>query len=317
MRSSSSASLALLLATLLTACASSGAHIPPTVPPRVAESRDAVLQRDIEQLVKGFRGDIGVYVHNLRTGATVEIAADDTFPTASMVKVPLLIALFDQAAQGRLQLDSMYTFNDSSVVQADGDDLMAQVRLGSKFTLRKMAYLMTGFSDNTASVWIQSLIGGSQVANAWLESHGYRITRDNSRLAERRPIWRIWGWGMTSPREMSMLLMSIRRGEVVSREASEEMYNLLTHNYWKDDALAGIPPWVQAADKSGSVDASRSEALLVNAPAGDYVVTVATKNITDRSYGIDNEAAVLLRKISWTVYHHFNAGDEWRPTWMR
>jgi beta-lactamase class A len=211
----------------------------------------------------------------------------------------------------------MYVFNDSTVVQGDGDDLMAKVRLGSQFTLRRMAYMMTGFSDNTASVWIQSLIGGSQVANAWLEAHGYKVTRDNSRLPERRPIWRIWGWGMTSPREMSMLLMSIRRGEAVSPAASEEMYNLLTHNYWKDDALSGIPPWVQAANKSGSVDASRSEAMLVNAPDGDYVVTVATKNIKDRSYGRDNEAATLLRRISLNVYHHFNPVDEWRPVWMR
>lgn len=297
----------------LTGCASSAAS---TARRPAPEREDRELRAQIESLARGFQGDVGIYVRNLRTGESVAIAADDTFPTASMVKVPLLITLFDQAAQKRFDLDSLYTFSDSTVIQGDGDDLMAMVKLGSRVTLRKMAYLMTGFSDNTASVWIQSLIGGSQVANAWLESHGYKITRDNSKLAERRPIWRIWGWGMTSPREMASLLMSIRNGEAVSRAASEEMYNLLTHNYWKDDALASIPPWVQAADKSGSVDASRSEAILVNARTGDYVVVVATKNIKDRSYATTNEAATLIRKISWAVYHHYNPDDVWRPFWL-
>jgi beta-lactamase class A len=308
------AALAIAVGTLA-ACASATATSNGSAPP--AEREDRALRARIETLAQGFQGDVGIYVRNLRTGESVAIAADDTFPTASMVKVPLLITLFDQAAQGHLQLDSLYTFNDSTVIQGDGDDLMAMVRLGSKVTLRKMAYMMTGFSDNTASVWIQSLIGGSQVANAWLEQHGYSITRDNSRLPERREIWRTWGWGMTSPREMASLLVSIRNGEAVSRAASEEMYNLLTHNYWKDDALAGIPPWVQAADKSGSVDASRSEAILVNARNGDYVVVVATKNIKDRSYATTNEAATLIRKISWEVYHHYNPEDAWRPVWLQ
>src|SRR5687767_14612250 len=85
------------------------------------EREDVALRTQIETLTKGFRGDVGIYVRHLRTGATVAIAADDTFPTASMVKVPLLVSVFDQARQGRLHLDSLYALTDSSYVQADGD----------------------------------------------------------------------------------------------------------------------------------------------------------------------------------------------------
>jgi beta-lactamase class A len=287
-------------------------------PPLPANGKeDKELRSLIEPLVKAFHGGVGVYVRNLRTGATVSINADDTFPTASMVKVPLLIGLYDQVAKGKLYLDSLYTFNDSTVIQSDDDDVMGKMPLGTRIPLRKVAFMMEAFSDNTASVWIQSLIGGSQVANAWLEQNGYTITRDNSRLAERRAIWRKWGWGMMSPREMASLLVNIRNGKVVSPQASQEMYNLLTHSYWKDDAISGIPPWVQAADKSGWVTASRGETILVNSPAGDYVLCVATKDIQDQSGGYDNEATTMIRHISWIVYHHYNPKDTWRPVWFK
>ncbi len=287
------------------------------VPPRVAEHADSALQSKIETLARGFRGDVGIYVHNLRTGATVAIAADDTFPAASMVKVPLLIALFDQARQGRLHLDTLYALTDSTLLQPDGDDIIAKVKLGSKFELRKLAFMMMAFSDNTASVWIQSMIGGSQVANAWLEVNGYTITRDNSKLAERRTIWQRWGWGMTSPREMARLVTAIRRGEIISPETSERMYDLMTNSYWRDEALSGIPPHVQSASKQGAVNRSRSEVVLVNAPTGDYVLCIITKNNQDERWTYDNEGYVLLRNVSWVVYHHFNPADRWRPLWLR
>jgi beta-lactamase class A len=288
-----------------------------TAAPAFVEREDRALRAQIEALTKGYRGDVGIYVRHLGTGATVAIAADDTFPTASMVKVPLLIALFDQQRLGRLHLDSLYALTDSTLLQPDGDDIIAKVKLGSKFELRKLAFMMMAFSDNTASVWIQSMIGGSNVANAWLEANGYRVTRDNSKLPERRTIWQRWGWGMTSPREMAGLVTAIRQGRVISPEASERMYDLMTNSYWRDEALSSIPPHVQSASKQGAVNRSRSEVVLVNSPGGDYVLCIITKNNEDERWVTDNEGYVLIRKVSWAVYHHFNQADPWRPLWSR
>ena len=122
---------------------------------------------------------------------------------------------------------------------------------------------------------------------------------------------------MTSPREIAKLLVMVREGRAVSREASESMYRLMKGSYWYDEALAGIPPHVGVASKQGAVNRSRSEVLLVESPSGPYVVAVITKDQQDQSWTPDNAGYVLLRRASWAVYHHFNPNDAWRPAWLR
>jgi beta-lactamase class A len=77
--------------------------------------------------------------------------------------------------------------------------------------------------------------------------------------------------------------------------------------------LSQIPPTVQAASKQCFVDRSRSEVLLVNAPSGDYVLSVITKDQADTGYEPGNEGYRLIRAVSRAVYEHFNPRDPWRP----
>jgi beta-lactamase class A len=112
---------------------------------------------------------------------------------------------------------------------------------------------------------------------------------------------------------MAELLVTIREGRAVSRAASEAMYRFLTRIYWNGEALSRIPPWVQAASKQGAVNRSRSEVVLVNAPSGDYVFCVITKDQQDESWGYDNEGYVLLREVSALLWHYFEPGSTWTP----
>ncbi|MDP7239546.1 MAG: serine hydrolase, partial [Candidatus Latescibacteria bacterium] len=80
------------------------------------------------------------------------------------------------------------------------------------------------------------------------------------------------------------LLVLIREGRAVSPAASNDLYRHLTRIYWDDEALSQIPPTVQVASKQGAVSQSRSEVVLVNAPSGDYVFCIITKNQTDTRY---------------------------------
>jgi beta-lactamase class A len=174
-------------------------------------------------------------------------------------------------------------------------------------TLSKLAFFMISISDNTASLWIQGLVGGASV-NAWLREHGFEATRVNSRVDGRQKDRERFGWGQTTPREMAELLVMVREGRAVSAEASADMYRTLTDVYWDDEALSAIPPTVQVASKQGAVSASRSEVLLVNAPGGDYVLCVITRDQEDRSWDADNEGYVLLRDVSAIVYDHYRPG---------
>jgi beta-lactamase class A len=57
---------------------------------------DTKLKARLNDAIKGFRGDVGIYVKHLKKGSTVSINADSIFPTASMVKVPLTIGVFNK-----------------------------------------------------------------------------------------------------------------------------------------------------------------------------------------------------------------------------
>ncbi len=104
----------------------------------------------------------------------------------------------------------------------------------------------------------------------------------------------------------------IREGRAVTSAASEEMYRALTRIYWNDETLSQIPPTVQVASKQGAVNASRSEVVLVNAPSGDYVFSVITKNQKDQRWAYDNAGFVLLREVSRLLWQHFEPEFDWQ-----
>ena len=296
-----------LTAALLTGCGSETA-VPPAMdgPP----ASDTVLQRTLEDAVQGFGGDVGIYVRHLPSGRSAEIWADTVFPTASLIKLPILLVTFDRIARGDLDYHQTLTYRDSLLYP--GEDLLGSFRDGESVDLSKVVLLMITTSDNTASLWLQSLAGTGTEINAWLGAHGFRHTRVNSRTPGREAERERWGWGQTTPREMAELLVMVREGRAVNPGASDEMYRALTRIYWNDEALSEIPPTIQVASKQGAVDRSRSEVLLVNAPHGDYVLTVITRNQTDTSWDADNEGFQLLRDVSRLVWRHFEPEHEWR-----
>ncbi len=308
------AGLTLLAAATLIACAPPAepatrpAALPRTTP--APAQLDTTLQRALEGLVSGFAGDVGIYVRHLPSGRSAAVRADEIFPTASMVKLPILVGTFDAAHRGQFRLQDRWIYTDSLLYP--GEDLTGMLEDSSSVPVSKLVMLMMTLSDNTASLWLQGRVGGATV-NRWLAEHGFDSTRINSRVDGRRPDWQRYGWGQTTPREMSELLVMIREGRAVGQAESEEMYRALTRSYWDGEALSQLPPWVQAASKQGMVDRSRSEAVLVNAPSGDYVFTVITKNQTDTSYVPSNEGYLLLRSVSALLWRHFEPDSPWRP----
>ncbi len=272
---------------------------------------DAQLRQQLNELIKNVRGDVGIYVRHLPTGREVAIRADELFPTASMIKVPIMLALFEKMNRGELDYHEELMYRDSLLYP--GDDILGSFRDSATIALSKLVMLMITTSDNTASLWCQSMAGTGTAINAWLSAHGIDSTRVNSRTPGRDSARALYGWGQTTPREMAELLVMIREGKAVSAGASEEMYRILTRIYWNGEALSEIPPWIQAASKQGAVNQSRSEVVLVNAPSGDYVFCVITKNQEDQSWEAGNEGFVLLRDVSRLLWNTFEPDFGWSP----
>ena len=246
------------------------------------------LQNELKQLLDSFHGTAGIYVRNLKTGKEAAINADTIFPTASIVKVPILVGIFTKIDEGVYTYHQPLTYRDSAA--RGGSGLMQFFKDSTPTDLRTLISLMLSHSDNTAAVWCEILAGGGAEINTWLSENGFQSTRVNARTPGREKMNKEYGWGQTTPREMANLMVMIREGKTVSKAASEQMYRDLTDVFWDEYALSQIPPYVQVASKQGMVNASRSEAVLVNAPHGDYVFYIATKNNKDQRWETDNEA---------------------------
>jgi beta-lactamase class A len=268
-----------------------------------AQKRDKKLQAKIEETIKGFGGDIGIYIKNLKTGKTVVVNADTVFPTASMVKIPILVGVMDKMNKGELDYHQILTYKDSLLYE--GVDILGSFKADEKIELGKVMMLMLTMSDNTASLWLQSLAGKGDRINGLLDSLGFKTTRVNSRTTGREEARKLYGWGQTSPREMATLMEKIVAGEVVSPQKSARMLRLLGRNFWDENAVSQIPPDVFVASKNGAVDGSRSEVLFVNGRGARYIFCVCTKNNRDQSWTEANEAWVLTRKLSKLVWEHF------------
>lgn len=270
-----------------------------------AQKTDKKLQHQVEELIKGFNGDIGVYVKNLKNDKTIAINADTVFPTASMIKVTILTGIMDKLNKGELEYHQPLKYRDSLLYA--GVDILGSFRDTEKIELSKVMMLMLTMSDNTASLWLQSLAGGGARINQILDSLGFESTRVNSRTPGRESNRSVYGWGQTSPREMATLMEKIVKGEIISPQRSAQMLRLLGRNYWDEYAISQIPSDVFVASKHGCVNETRNEVLFVNGRGARYVFCICTKNNKDQSWNNDtNEAWVLTRKLSKLLWDYFS-----------
>ena len=271
---------------------------------------DSKLQQQVEELVRGFHGDVGVYVRNLNTGQTAAYWADTLFPTASMIKIPIMCGIMDRIRKGELIFDSVVTYRDSMKYD---NGFTGSLKDSTKVPIGELIHVMLTLSDNTASVWLERLAGGGITINSWLEANGFHQTRVNNRTPDRQANREIYGWGHTTPREMAELLALIHEGKAVSTAASERMNRALGRSYWDHESLSQIPAHIHVLSKQGAVNQSKSEVVLVNGPSGPYVFCLITKNQQDTRWVHENEGYIILRRLSSLCLNYFEPTLHWIP----
>lgn len=268
----------------------------------IGQTKDQKLEKQIRSLVKGFNGDIGIHVLNLSNGKTASYNADSIFPTASMVKLPILLGIMDKINSGELKDTQNLVYTDSLLYE--GVDILGSFKNGEKIELGKVVMLMLTMSDNTASLWLQSLAGTGTRINQILDSIGFVSTRVNSRTTGRESNRTQYGWGQTTPREMVLFMQKMYNRELINSRMSEKMLKLTSRNFWDDVAHSSIPPGIFVSSKNGAVNASRSEVLLVYGKT-PYIFCICTKNNKDTSWESNNEAWMLTRKLSTLLWERY------------
>jgi beta-lactamase class A len=290
-----------------------------TVAAPAAEPAAHPLQRRIEERLRSFPGTLGVAALDLDTGETVAVNADTRFPTASVIKVAVMAAVFQQMADGRIRKDQLLTLKEEEKVGGSG--VLHGLRAGAQFSVADLLYLMIAISDNTATNMLVGLVGTRNVDDLMAASglpltRLYRPTFRGGKADVFPEEEKLFGLGSTTPREMARLLEKIARGTLVSPAASEEMLALLKKQQDRDMIPRRLPESddVVVASKSGTDSrtrpdgkegAIRNDVAIVSTPRARYVIAIFTQGVTDLRWGADNEALVTGAEISRLVFDHF------------
>lgn len=261
----------------------------------------------VQSLVERLDGRAGVHLRHLGTGEEVSVSADDRFPAACIIKVPILMALLQRVADGALDWHERLTMTEERVYGLD--QVVDRLRPGTEMDLSELIHHMVSLSDVAAGLWCQDLAGGGRAVNDWLVDRGYAHTRVNSRTPGREREFADFGWGQTTPREALDLLVDIRERRAVSPEADAYADRILASTYYVQDSLFALPTDVHAILKTGATQASRSEVLLIASPEGPLGCSVMTDGLADTSWGFDNQAYTLMREVVAIAWKEWGSGS--------
>ncbi len=186
----------------------------------------AGLAARIDPLIRSHKGKVAVAVKNLRTGENFRHCADEVMPTASLIKFPVMIEAYRQAAAGKIDLDARMTLKKEDKVPGSGV-LTAHFSAGTTFPLRDAIRLMIAFSDNTATNLVLDSIGIGATA-ATMEAMGYRNTKIHSKVFRRETSVfpersKQFGLGSTTASEMIRLCEELHFQRLVGPQASAAM----------------------------------------------------------------------------------------------
>lgn len=265
---------------------------------------DAELQRRVADLAKDHQGEVAVAIEHLETGKCVLINADHPMPTASLIKLPLLIATYRAAEAGQVDLDSQIALQASDKAPGSGV-LTEHFSVGATLPLRDYLRLMIRYSDNTATNVVIDQVG-LESTTAMMESMGYEHTKLHSKVYQRSTSIdpersRQYGLGSTTAAEMVRLLKALHDGQLANEGDTQAMIeHLLTCD---DDSklAAGLPPGTRLAHKSGAVSNCRTDAGILYTNSGPVAVCVLTNGNEDQSWNDRNAAHRLCAAIGQAI----------------
>ncbi len=281
-------------------------------------SAETSLESRLAPLAEAHKGKVALAVKNLETGESYYRNADEVMPTASLIKVAVLIELYQQAQEGKLKLTDRVTLHKADKVPGSGV-LTDHFSDGAEFSLRDAARLMIAFSDNTATNLVLERTGIKPV-NKRMEAWGFPETRINAKVFRGSTTsvdparTKRYGLGSTTAREMVGLLEELQVSDRCRPLLKQAMLNHLAHNADKDKFKRFLPPGVRVAHKDGSTNDTRTDAGLIHTPAGIVAVCVLTTDNKDRSWRTENAGNVLCARVAKEVYDHFATQPRTKPS---
>ncbi|MBD0345168.1 MAG: serine hydrolase, partial [Coleofasciculus sp. Co-bin14] len=236
----------------------------------------------------------GVFIIDLDTGAYLDLNGKSSLAAASTIKVPILVAFFQDVDAGRIRLDEPLTMQPEMMVGGSGD--LQYKQPGSQYTALEVATKMIVISDNTATNMLIARLGGAEVLNQRFQSWGLTTT------VLRNPLPDIEGTNTTSPSELAKVISIVNRGELVLWQSRDRLLDIMQQTQLNTLLPKGLGTGATIAHKTGTIGSLLADVGLVDTPTGKrYMIAVMVKRSRN-----DPTADELIRQISRETYSYFN-----------
>jgi beta-lactamase class A len=253
------------------------------------------LASEIEKIANSHDGVMGVAIKDLTTGEEILINDQLAFPTGSSIKIPILIELHKQAAEGKYKLTDQRWVERQDKVGGSG----VIVNFGdhtSQLSLNDLATLMIVLSDNTATNMLIDQVGMANV-NRTMDELGLKQIRLRRKMIDQAASAR-GDENTATPREAMALMEKLHRGQVGNRQLSDDALKILKIR--KNSPIPRLlPPGVEIANKPGGIEGVACDWALVYVPNRPYAIAVMTNY---NGEGADDAIA----KVSKLAYDYFD-----------
>jgi len=262
------------------------------------------LDDQVKPLVASFKGKVSLFAKNLDTGETYGLNPDERVRTASTIKIAVMIEAFARVAEGKAKWTEEVVLTKEKKVSGSG--ILNELSDGLKLTLRDAVNLMMMISDNTATNLVLDVLTTDAV-NARMESLGFKqiklmrkVGSGGESTAGKDPENKKYGLGMSTPREMVLVMEKLERGEVVSPTASKEMIDLMKRE--QDRNAIGRSLWnVPMASKYGALDRLRSAVGILYTKNGKIAMAISCDDMPETMWSVDNPAYLLMSRLSEVI----------------
>jgi beta-lactamase class A len=292
--------LAALVAMLLLSQLTSAQKTKPK--PSAAVPAPVSLDARIQQAIDSFQGKVWIYAKNLDTGKEFSLRGNEQTRTASTIKLAIMAETFHQVAQGKLHWDDPIELTKEK--KQGGSGILFEFSDGTKIDLKTAVNLMIVVSDNTATNLVLDKVGSDNV-NDFMDSLGLtdlKVMRKIGGGSESRayadPQNKLFGLGRCSPHQIAHLVEMMERGELVSKEASAQMIDILKRQQLKDGIGRGVPDTMPVASKSGALDRFRADVGIVYTRRGRILMAIYIDDMRVVAYDQENPGLAMIWKLS-------------------
>ncbi|MEN9565404.1 MAG: hypothetical protein RLZZ69_600 [Cyanobacteriota bacterium] len=253
-----------------------------------------LLKSQLEQLASQYPDlQPEMFFVDLDTKGFVSIDSKLALPAASTIKLPILVALFQDVDRGKINLAEELIMTKDVI--AGGSGGMQYEPVNSKFSVLEIAEQMMTISDNTATNMLIKRLGGMEQLNQRFTKMGLVATRLHNLLPD------LTGTNTTTSADLGNLLVKIDSGHLISLRSRDRMLYIMRNAITDTLLPEGLESGAMIAHKTGDIKSVLGDVGIIDMPNGKrYIASVLVKRPDNSPL-----AKEFIQKASGTAYHYF------------